>query len=171
MKIAVFSDTHDQIEEIIKALNYVQNKVEAIIHCGDWVSPFILQHFQKVSCPIYGVFGNNDGDKFRHLLFKESLNLPLTLEDRFLELEFDQKKIAVFHGDYAGIINALIHSQHYDAVFHGHTHLRVNEKFKDTLSFNPGSFVELTTEQIRGASFGIYDTKSNSAEHILLSSI
>lgn len=168
MKIAVFSDTHDQIKQIKKAVDSIRGKVDGLIHCGDWVSPFVLLQFQHLSIPLYGVFGNNDGDKFRHIMLKESLNLPLSLEDRFLELEFEGKKIAVFHGDYPGIVNALVLCGQYDAVFHGHTHIPVNEYVGNTLSFNPGSFLEMTGENVQGASFGIYDTKKHSAKHITL---
>lgn len=109
MKIGVISDTHDQaplIEWAVEKLN--QEEVEWVVHCGDWVSPFILYSFRNLKAPIKGVFGNNDGDKFRHLLFKDKLGLKIQYEDRFLELNFDNRLIAVFHGDYPEIVEALV---------------------------------------------------------------
>ena len=169
MKIGVISDTHDQGELILKAVGYFNAAgVERVIHCGDWVSPFILYFFRGLKAPLRGVFGNNDGDKFRHLLFKEKFGLDLEYEDRFLELELDKRRIAVFHGDYRGIVEALVSCGNYDAVFHGHTHQRVNEKIGKTLSLNPGSLMKETSANIKGASLAIYDTKTNSATHQLL---
>lgn len=167
MKIGVISDTHDQIEQILKAVDYLnQEQVELVVHCGDWVSPFTLRFYAKLRCPIKSVFGNNDGDKFRHLQFAKTLELSVAYEDRFLTLEMDNRKIAVWHGDYKEITDSLVLCGQYDAVFHGHTHARVNEHHGKTLSLNPGTLMPLTTEQIKGASIAIYDTVSNSARFI-----
>jgi hypothetical protein len=40
-----------------------------------------------------GVFGNNDGDRFRHLAFKNKWGIDLEYEDRFLEVELDKRSI------------------------------------------------------------------------------
>lgn len=166
MKIGVISDTHDQaplIEKAVEKLN--QEEVEWVIHCGDWVSPFILYSFRNLKAPIKGVFGNNDGDKFRHLLFKDKLGLNIQYEDRFLELNFDNRLIAVFHGDYSEIVEALVKCGKYDAVFHGHTHQKINTAIGKTLSLNPGSLMKETIGKEYGASFAVYDSLTNSAVH------
>lgn len=169
MKIGVISDTHDQIDLIrvvVQKLN--KEKVDLVIHCGDWVSPFILSSFKDLQAPIKGVFGNNDGDKFRHLTFRDKHNLDIYYEDRFLKLECDNRLIAVFHGDYPEIVDALVTCGKYSAVFHGHTHLQVNEMIGNTLSLNPGSLMKETSQDIQGASFAIYDSRTNSAFHVNL---
>lgn len=169
MKIGVLSDTHDQADLILRAVDLFNAEgVVCVVHCGDWVAPFILQFFKGLKCPIRAVFGNNDGDKFRHLLFKNKWGLDVEYEDRFLELEFDGRLIAVFHGDYPGIVDALVTCGKYDAVFHGHTHQRVNETHGKTLSLNPGSLMKVTSPNIKEASIAIYDTKTNHARHIIL---
>ncbi len=168
-KIGVISDTHDQVSLITRAVEHFNaEKVDYVIHCGDWVSPFILRFFSGLTAPMRGVFGNNDGDKFRHMQYKHSLGLDLEYEDRFLELELGGRKIAVFHGDYAGIVEALVTCGKYDAVFHGHTHGRINEKYGKTLSLNPGSLMVETSPGICGASIAVYDTTTNTGRHILL---
>lgn len=167
MKVGVISDTHDQGDLIRKAVDiFMQEGVEWVIHCGDWVSPFILYFFQNLKVPIRGVFGNNDGDRFRHLAFKNRWGLDLEYEERFLEIILDKRQIAIFHGDYPGIVNALVTCGQYDAVFHGHTHQRVNETHGKTLSLNPGSLMKETSASIKGASIAIYDTETNTARHI-----
>jgi len=166
MKIGVLSDTHDQgelIREAVACFNHQQ--VGLVVHCGDWVSPFILHFFKELQAPLRGVFGNNDGDKFRHLAFKNQWGLDLEYEERFLELEVDHRKIAVFHGDYQGIVDALVTCGKYDAVFHGHTHQKINQQIGRTLSLNPGSLMQETTKHITQASVAIYDTNTNSASH------
>lgn len=168
MKIGVLSDTHDQGNLIRRAVEVFNNeKVEWVFHCGDWVSPFILYFFQGLKARLRGVFGNNDGDKFRHLVFKEKWGLDLEYEERFLEIELDSRLIAVFHGDYSELVDALVTSGKYDAVFHGHTHLKVNQHIGKTLSLNPGSLMNETSPTVKGASIAIYDTQTHEARHIL----
>lgn len=169
MKIGVISDTHDQVHHIQSAVSRLnQENVDLVVHCGGWVSPFILHFFKDLNPPIRGVFGNNDGDKFRHLLFKDKLGFNVQYEDRFLKLELDNRVIAVFHGDYAEIIDALVTCGKYDAVFHGRTHKQVNEMTANTLSLNPGSFMDESSGTVKDDSFAIYDTEGNSAFHINL---
>lgn len=170
MKIGLISDTHDQQELILQCVQMLNEAdVGLVIHCGDWVSPFILHSFKGLRMPMKDVFGNNDGDKFRHLKYSQDLNLDITYEDRFLELVVDDRKIAVFHGDYQEIVQALVTCGTYDAVFHGHTHKKVNETVGKTLSLNPGSLRRMTRDEPLGASFAIYDTETNSAHHYSLS--
>lgn len=167
MKIGIISDTHDQIAKIEQAVKILNKKrVELVVHCGDWVSPFSLLPYKNLKCPIKGVFGNNDGDRFRHLTIVKKFNLNITYEERFMKVTVDSRTCAIFHGDYQEIVNALVESGHYDAVFHGHTHIRVNEMIGKTLSLNPGSFLDKTAPGVTGASFAIYDTKTNTAETI-----
>lgn len=169
MKIGVISDTHDQgplIEKAVERFN--QEGVGLVVHCGDWVSPFILYSFKELKAPMQGVFGNNDGDKFRHLMARDKLSLDIHYEDRFLELNIADRLIAVFHGDYQEIIDALVTCGKYDAVFHGHTHQKINSHFGSTLSLNPGSLVLETLGKSLGASIAIYDTAAHQAHHIPL---
>ena len=169
MKIGVLSDTHDQHDLIMQSVELLnQAQVGLVVHCGDWVSPFILYCFKGLRMPLKGVFGNNDGDKFRHLQQSKVLGLDIHYEERFLLLDVEGRKIAVFHGDYPEIVNALVTCGSYDAVFHGHTHRRVNQTVGKTLSLNPGSLMRVTGSTPTGASFAIYDSTTNQAEHILL---
>lgn len=72
------------------------------------------------------------------------------------------------HGDYSGIVGALVTCGKYDAVFHGHTHQKVNHYHGKTLSLNPGSLMRETSEDVQGASIAIYNTETHKATHILL---
>ena len=169
MKIGVLSDTHDQYENIRKAVTVLKKeRVELVVHCGDWVSPFTLAFYKDLACPIKGVFGNNDGDRFLHPIRAKDFGLTIEFEERVLTLEVDNRKIFVYHGDYGEVTDALVSSGKYDAVFHGHTHISVNQLVGKTLSLNPGTLMPFTSEEVHGASFAIYDTKTNSARIIAL---
>ncbi len=48
MLIAVMSDSHDNIWNLQKALGIVKEKgAEMIIHCGDFVAPFMLKELEE----------------------------------------------------------------------------------------------------------------------------
>lgn len=165
MKIGVISDTHDQYENIIRVVKILNNEgVKLTIHCGDWVSPFTLAFYKDLKSPIKGVFGNNDGDRFMHLVRAKDFGAKVEFEERLMVLNLDNRKIFVYHGDYGEVTEALVFSGKYDAVFHGHTHLSVNKTVGKTLSLNPGTLMPVTSDKVRGASFAIYNTISNTAE-------
>jgi putative phosphoesterase len=167
MKLGVLSDTHDQRVNILKAVDILNaHKVELVIHCGDWVSPFTLKYYDGLRCPIKGIFGNNDGDKFRHTQRAADAKAKIAYEERFLSLTLDGRKIAAFHGDYREITDALITCGKYDAVFHGHNHTAENKMVGKTLSLNPGTLIDDTSDTTKGASLAIYETKDNSAQII-----
>jgi len=64
MKIGIISDTHDNLLQIKKAVDiFNQEKVDLVLHAGDFVSPFTALEFKNLNCSLKGVFGNNDGDK------------------------------------------------------------------------------------------------------------
>jgi len=50
MKIGILSDTHDRLDTIEKVFHiFLDEKVEQIIHCGDWVSPFTIEFFDEMN--------------------------------------------------------------------------------------------------------------------------
>ena len=117
MKIGVLSDTHDQYENILKAVEILnREQVSLTVHCGDWVSPFTQNFYKKLKSPLKGVFGNNDGDRFYHLIYAKKTKFKF--EERIMELTVGGRKIFIYHGDYGPVTRDLIASQKYDAVFH-----------------------------------------------------
>ncbi len=169
MKVGVISDTHDQIHRIREAMQiFAAEGVELLVHCGDWVSPFSLRLYADLKVPIKGVFGNNDGDKLTHFAVAKKIGLDFHVEEKKLELEVDHRRLVVTHGDFPGIVELLTTCGKYDVVLHGHTHRRVNEKVGKTLSLNPGSFMDKTSDTVKGASLAIYDTRTNEAHHMEL---
>lgn len=172
MLIGILSDTHDQVHYLPLVVDFYQERgIEMLFHCGDWISPFTLQYFRPLNVPIFAVYGNNDGDKFTHQRIAKRVGLDLTMEDQLLMHSVSGKNLAIYHGTSAGIVTALIKCGDYDAVFYGHNHQAKIERHGATLAMNPGTLLDKTTDEVQGASFGIYDSKANQGKIIWLNQL
>ena len=138
MLIGLISDTHDNlpmIEKSVKKLN--ERKVALVLHAGDFVAPFVIPKFRALSAKFIGVFGNNDGD--HELLRKRVSEIEnCEIRERFAEINVNDFKIALLHGDDTELLEALINCRGFDAVVHGHSHASVTRKNGKTLIVNPG---------------------------------
>ena len=64
MKIGIISDTHDDIENVQKAIEiFNAEKVDYVIHAGDYIFPGIVMEFKELNAKLFGVLGNNDGER------------------------------------------------------------------------------------------------------------
>jgi len=133
MILGIMSDTHDNLDNLRKALDvFNARNVQHIIHAGDYTSPFtwwkVLKDFKG---GFTGVFGNNDGDRvFLNRVFHDKIYpqpYVFALNDR---------KIVVMHEP--DVADALADSGHFDLVVFGHIHEPVMKKVRDTLVVNPG---------------------------------
>jgi putative phosphoesterase len=123
------------IEKAVKRLN--EEKVELVLHAGDYVAPFVIPKFKPLDCKLIGVFGNNDGDhELLRKRFSETSNCEV--RGRFAEIDVDSFRIALLHGDETELLNALVNHGNFDAVVHGHSHSEVSRKNGKTLVVNPG---------------------------------
>ncbi|MEM3788662.1 MAG: metallophosphoesterase [Candidatus Bathyarchaeia archaeon] len=138
MLIGLMADTHDNlpmVEKAIKKLN--EEKVELVLHAGDYVAPFVIPKFRDLKAKLIGVFGNNDGD--RELLKKRfSENERLEIRGNFAEINIGKVRIALLHGTEEELLRAIINSGNFDVVVHGHTHKAETYKKGKTLVVNPG---------------------------------
>lgn len=136
MKIGVISDTHDDIFSVKKFVQVFKDKgIEDVIHLGDFVAPPTVKLFQDFK--LVGVFGNNDGYAFGLMnVFHE---IGAKMMGDFGEIEIDGLKIALYHGEFKQISEALAQSGQYDVVFTGHFHRFERKQFKKTLLLSPGS--------------------------------
>ena len=167
MKIAVMSDSHDELDNLAWALGKARDLgVQKIFHLGDIVSPFVyldvLSKFEEDFEEFILVFGNNDGDQTHWIkLSQENAKLNMLPGD-FRELLVEAKKIFLTH--YPEIAELAALSGKYKAVFHGHTHLMRKEYVKDCLLANPGELLGKRTGEV---SFAIWDSKSNIFDFII----
>jgi putative phosphoesterase len=170
MLIGVISDTHDHQNNILKAVSTMnQRKVKALIHCGDFCSPFTKNWFDKldeeIKANFYGVFGNNDGD---HVFLRQNLGKICKLVENGHELitEFEGRKIFASHMPKLETIDALANSRKFDIVLSGHTHAIMNKKNDSgVLILNPGEACGYLTGK---GSFAIIDTEKLEAEIVYL---
>ncbi|WP_423792757.1 MJ0936 family phosphodiesterase [Methanocaldococcus indicus] len=157
MKIGIFSDTHDNLPLIREAINIFNSEdVELVIHCGDFVSLFVVKEFKELGCPILAVYGNNDGEKAKLREWLKDINKDNEI-DEFLAVEIDDLKFFITHGHYNTVLDTAINSGLYDIVVYGHTHKKVFESINNTLVINPGECCGYLTGE---ATIGILDTKS-----------
>lgn len=146
MIVGVIADTHDCLPIIDKAVKrLIEEKVELVLHAGDYVAPFVASHFKPLKAKFIGVFGNNDGDK--ELLKKKFTEIGAQIRGRFAEVKINGLKIAVLHGEEEELLNSLINSGSYDVVIHGHTHEAKTYRKGKTLVVNPGETCGYLTEK------------------------
>ena len=166
MKIAIISDSHDNIVNIEKFLNWAnQNKIDMIIHCGDLAAPSIISKelAPKFKGQIHFVHGNVADRELNAKFAKEFDNVTLHGDEGILKI--DGKIIAFCH--YPKQAEELAQSGKYDLVFYGHDHTPWEKQVNKTRLLNPGTLAGMFNK----ATFAVYDTKTNKAELILLEKI
>ena len=166
MKIAIISDSHDNLININKLINYLKKeKIKTVFHCGDVCSPAtLLGIVKKFSGKVHLVFGNVDADQFRMAQISANNN-QLKIWGESGQLEINKKKIIFVH--LPELAKAFALSQKYDFVFYGHTHKPWQEKIGKTELINPGNLAGLYYQ----ASFALYDFKKNELKLIILSNL
>ena len=163
MKIGVMSDSHDNLEKIADAVTvFKEHSVEIVLHAGDFCSPFVFRELIKLQpecSKMYGVFGNNDGD--RVLLVRNAGDF-CDLRDGIMKLELSNRKIALMH--YPDAAEDLYNSGMYDLVIYGHTHTRVLRGENRKL-LNPGACSGYLTDK---ATVAIVDLEDLSVDIVEL---
>ncbi len=146
MKIAIVSDTHDNMANFNKAIDFLNaQKIDVMLHCGDVCNQGTIDEaVKKFNGTIHFVRGNGD------------FNLDEIPEK--LELESGGKKIFINH--YPDIAKKAAESGKYDLVFYGHTHRPWLEKIGKCQLANPG---ELAGQRYKPC-FAIYDRGSDKLE-------
>ncbi|MFQ6034131.1 MAG: metallophosphoesterase [Candidatus Bipolaricaulia bacterium] len=133
MKLGIISDTHDNMPKIARAVElFNREKVDLVLHAGDFISPITANEFKRLKAKLIGVFGNNDGDKL--YLLKRYKGIGELYED-YRELELDGRRIVLMHQP--KFLDALIASKKYDVITYGHTHEHDLRKGPPLL-LNPG---------------------------------
>ena len=164
MIVGIIADTHDRLPLLDKAVNRLnKEKVELVLHAGDYVAPFVVPHFKPLKARLIGVFGNNDGDK--ELLKKRFTELGAEIRGKFAEVMVDGLRIALLHGDEAELLRSLIDVGSYDVIVHGHTHEAKTYRKGKTLVINPGEACGYLSEK---PSIAILNTKPLDAKTIHL---
>jgi len=164
MRIAVISDSHDNIWKLEEAMPHLA-AADVVLHCGDIIAPFMIIRLIKGTNnrPVHIVWGNNDGDKL--LLAKvanSAANIHLHGDFAFLDLE--GFKVAINH--YPKLAHSLAKSGSFDLVCYGHDHTAHQEWVGDTLLLNPGELMGMNTR----STLAMYDTSKRVVNFIEIGS-
>ena len=155
MKIAIISDTHDNLATLDKFLDYAkQYPIAATIHCGDIASGETLERLVKnFSGKVFTAFGNMD---YRPSVKITAKNYPqkITLFEDFGQMEFDGLKIGFCH--YREIALLRCQKQKFDFIFYGHTHKPWIESVNGCQLANPGTLAGMFYQ----ATFAILETQT-----------
>jgi hypothetical protein len=137
MQLGILSDTHDNLLNLLAALEIFREQgTDTLIHCGDLTGLEMISHFSGFR--IIYTFGNMD---FSTGTIKK--RIEKMCEDNFAGLvfkgQFENIPVAATHSHIEGELSALISSQHYKWVFHGHTHKKRDEIIHGVRVVNPGA--------------------------------
>ena len=159
MLFAIISDTHDNIPNIEKFLSWAkENKIEAIIHCGDIAAPsMIAELFGPAGIDFHCVFGNVADREILPQVCEKFSNTKCYGDEGILD--FENLKIGFCH--FPETAKELARSGDYQLVFYGHTH----KPWMETLDsgcqiINPGTLGGV----FQKATFAVYDTVSKKLE-------
>jgi putative phosphoesterase len=153
MKIAIISDTHDNIYTLRQALSFInKEKIDVIIHCGDVTRvdtlKEIIDNFKK---RVYLVSASPDDeylktvkvvDKHVHICGKVGGFTVDNVKIGFTHLPKDAHKLAK--------------NNQFDIIFYGHTHKPWEEMVNKCKLVNPGNLAGIFYK----ATFAIFDTKT-----------
>lgn len=159
MKIAIISDTHDNIPNLEKALAWMNaNGIEAIIHCGDLCAPGILKNVlaPQFTRPIHMVFGNVEDRELLPEVVKEFPHVHHYGD--VADIVFAGKRIAVNH--YPSEAKKLAQTGKYRYSFYGHTHKPWEETINNCRVVNPGTLAGLFGK----ATFAVWDAVTDELE-------
>lgn len=156
MKIAILSDSHDNIPNLKKALKICQKEdITEIIHCGDLTkTESLIESWPKeLKAIVHFVYGNADQEK--EIKEKEKIFPNLKIHGKIGYITKNNKKIAFTH--YPEIAKELAQQNKYDYIFYGHDHKPWQEKIKKTIMINPGNIANFAFKP----TFAIWDLEKN----------
>ena len=155
MRVGIFSDTHDNLNQVDRAIAYfADRKVEAVLHAGDIVAPFSAKVLATIPVPLHVVFGNNDGEKVG------LKNVLPQIRNGPLELRLGGKVIVMAH-DFGQIPPDW--RARADVLVAGHTHIVSVTREDRRLLINPGECGGWLKHR---STVAILDTETNQAEII-----
>jgi hypothetical protein len=140
MRVAIISDTHDHIPNLRAAVKYCNAYgVQLLIHCGDLISPFMLDELAAFAGAVHLVYGNNAGDQ--HLISQAcGLKYPAITHHGVLgAVEAGGLKIAFTH--YPQMARGIATQGLFEVVCCGHNHCYKVERIGGTLLVNPGELL------------------------------
>nr|WP_320011436.1 YfcE family phosphodiesterase [uncultured Desulfobulbus sp.] len=140
MRIAVLSDSHDQIPNLHAAVTRANRaQADVLIHCGDLISPFMLRYLSAFEGPVHLIYGNNVGDQ--HLISSRCGTLfpNISHHGTHGQITLGDRRIAFVH--YPRLAKEVAQSGVYHLVCYGHDHIFHSERLGSCLLLNPGDLL------------------------------
>lgn len=64
MRIGVFGDAHDHLDNVRRAVaEFNRRRCALVLFAGDLVSPMVVPALRRLNCRFIGCFGDNDGNR------------------------------------------------------------------------------------------------------------
>jgi len=140
MLVAVMSDSHDNIWNLRKAVKIIKDRQAGLlIHCGDFIAPFMLKELDVAGIPVHGVFGNNDGDQY--MLTKMSLSMLNNITLHGVSGQVDTEGFTIGFTHYAEMGDGLVFAGNCRLVCFGHSHEHEIRKVGHVTLLNPGEIM------------------------------
>lgn len=163
MKIAIMSDSHDQWNNLKKAIDLSNNAgCEVLLFAGDFIAPPGIAFLEQFNGLVKFVWGNNEGERVALTRMMDA-SQKMELAGEIFEGEFDG--VRVFMNHYPRISELAALSGKFDLCVFGHTHEYLAEKIGNCLLLNPG---EIQGHKTAHPSFVIFDTQTKAFEKIVL---
>ena len=138
MKLGILSDTHNNIPNLLKALQVFKAEgISQLLHCGDMAD--MLTARQMTGYDVIYVKGKTESSAEAVSYNVWELNPRKEIPGDVYEGELCGVRHAATHGHISGRLNKLIRSRRYKYVFHGHTHRQREEMIGKTRVINPGA--------------------------------
>ncbi len=161
MRVAILSDSHDQIMNLRAAVTYCNAYgVSVIIHCGDLISPFMLKELAKFGGASHLVYGNNVGDQHLISQFCGTKFPAITHHGILGAMEAGGLTFAFTH--YPEMARGLASQGSFSVVCCGHNHRYGVERVGDVVLINPGEMLGAEGPP----SFCILETASREVERV-----
>ena len=161
MRIAIISDTHDNLNSLDQALPNLA-RADVVLHCGDLISPFVVGRQGTLDVPVHAVFGNNDGDQ-RLLTLGAQKTGNVQVHGQYFEMQYDGLWVAMNH--YPEIARPIAEGPRYDLVCYGHDHTAHESVIEQTTLLNPGELYGLKGRR----TYATFNTANRAIEWIELS--
>ncbi|GAB3680870.1 metallophosphoesterase [Salinarchaeum chitinilyticum] len=163
MLIGVISDTHDNVEEVQRAVElFTDRGIDTVIHCGDVIAPPVVPFFDGLD--VHAVLGNNDGELDGLESAFRDLSPASKLHGRFAALTLDGLDVAALHGEDLEEVERLAATGEYDLVCHGHHHEAVERSVGEATVLNPGALFQAVPDEEH--SVAIVDTDDGAIEFV-----
>ncbi|MBP86376.1 MAG: YfcE family phosphodiesterase [Planctomycetaceae bacterium] len=134
MRIGIFADTHDHLDNIRLAVaEFNRRECELVVFAGDLVSTFAIPPLRKLNCRMIASFGDNEGNKVG---VRGGMQIIGEIGDPpFCFRLADGKRVLLTHQ--RGLIREPVDD--IDIIIYSHTHKpRIHREESGRLWINPG---------------------------------